>query len=122
MPSIGQFNFTGWRGRIRPSNRVIDVMTPAVGVDGNIATIGGWRAAATTIVTTVDVQALNLVIQAINGYRNTEGTLVAVVDPFGITWSSVFVQSAISDYDLLVTGGFRVTTSWTLVPQSAQPP
>lgn len=122
MPSIGQFNFTGWRGRMQPSNRVIDVLPASPGIDGSVATLGGWRADVVEIVATEDVPSLTLVIGRINGYRNLEGAAVAVVDPLGITWSQVFVLRAKSVYDLLITGGYRVTTTWSLLPQSAPPP
>jgi len=121
MPSIGQFNFTGWRGRIRPANRNIDLFTAPTGIDGSVATLGGYRSDVAEIIATRDVASLALVTQAVNQYRALEGTAATVIDPFGITWSAVFVVRVITDYDQLITGGFRITSQWALLPQSTQP-
>lgn len=122
MPSIGNFQVLAFRGRLFPAVPAIDVEDAAPGVDGHVASIGAWRAPISDIITTVDLPTFALVVQAVNGYRNIVGTSVTVVDQFDTTWSAVFVQTVQSEYSKIVTGSYRLTATWRLVPQSSIPP
>lgn len=122
MPSIAGYSVTGWRGRIRPAVQTVDLEPAQPGVDGHVASVGAYRAEPVEIITAVDLNDLETTTTMINNYRRLVGTSVTVIDPYPISWPGVFIANMVPDWDKLISGGYRLTATWTLVPQSVNPP
>lgn len=123
MAQIGNFEVTVFKGRLLPARRLVAVIDPGVGVDGNAVARGAWRSSPAAVETLTEVDgtigdALNL----IDNCRAMAGTLVSVTDQFDVPWDNVAVldvsavASATNDPAV-----FLIRAAWLLLPDTDSP-
>jgi hypothetical protein len=118
MASIGGSSVTAW-----PSgNLATGAVRPEVetyirdGVPDRGLVVSPNRGRPVDVTTITDVADASAATSLVTTFLNKVGTSVTVVDQFGITWADTQVLDSSSSYGAKATGGYRVTTAWSLLP------
>lgn len=120
MPgTIGTFSgFTSWQGKLPDAQRRTALLPSQAGIDGTEVARDAYGVGAVTISTAIDVPTLSQAATLINAYRKLMDatTGVIVVEPVGWTWDGVIVLGVSSLVDRTVTGQYRISTTWRMLP------
>jgi hypothetical protein len=116
MASIGGIAVTTWSGRIIDASREVGLLTPEPGVDGHALALDAWRANAAEITTSTDYATLFTARAAGEACRKLHGYSVSCEDPLGKTWENIIVMRVEYQLDLILTGKYRLTVRWKLLP------
>lgn len=120
MPSIGNFGFTTFQGRMMPARRLVGLVEPAVGVDGYAVALGAWRNDPVTVRGILNVTSIAQAEGLREQYRGAIASVVSVSDQFGVTWPNVIIMEVSAEYSFTLFGLIRLQSTWKLLNQTTQ--
>ncbi len=122
-PSVGSITVKGWKGRLREAHRRVGAVDPAAGVNGALVVRAGystdWQPIQTIEYFTGDDAAVEAQKEA---YRALDGTVAAVVDSMGKTWSNTVLQLVACDNSRTLTSGVSaIIAQWLMLVRVVVP-
>jgi hypothetical protein len=107
---------------MRPARRRSAILPAQAGFDGHDVLRDGWSTDPVAIITTIDLSA-SLAYTRAEQFRRLMSltTGVLVTDPLGLQWPNCIILDVVTTFDMTVTGTYRLTSTWSLLPATTLP-